>query len=57
VFLRLMKEPLMSRRALLNQSLSRPAPPEPAAPSVWRMAQTVLALYLGCTPRNGSRPR
>ena len=47
----------MSRRALLNQSLSRPAPPEPAAPSVWRMAQTVLALYLGCTPRNGGRPR
>ena len=44
----------MSRRALLNQSLSRPSPP---APGVWRMAQTVLALYLGCTPRNGSRPR
>ena len=37
-----MKEPLMSRRALLNQSLSRPSPP---APGVWRMVQTVLALY------------
>ncbi|MFB7879460.1 hypothetical protein [Brevundimonas diminuta] len=47
----------MSRRALLNQSLSRPTPPEPAAPGVWRMVQTVLALYLGCTPHNGSRPR
>ena len=44
----------MSRRALLNQSLSRPSPP---APGVRRMVQTVLALYLGCTPRNGSRPR
>ena len=42
----------MSRRALLNQSL-RPAAP----PSVWPMAQTVLALYLGCTPRDRSRPR
>jgi len=47
----------MSRRALLNQSLSRPASPEPAAPGVWRMVQTVLALYLGSTPRNGSHPR
>ena len=47
----------MSRRALLNQSLSRPGPTEPAAPSVWRMTQTVLALYLGCTPRDRSRPR
>ena len=47
----------MSRRALLNQSLSRPAPPEPTAPGVWRMAQTVLALYLGCTPRDRSSPR
>ncbi len=44
----------MSRRALLNQSLSHPSPPEPG---VWRMVQTVLALYLGCTPRNGSHPR
>jgi hypothetical protein len=42
----------MSRRALLNQSL-RPAAP----PSVWRMTQTLLALYLGCTPRNQGRPR
>lgn len=42
----------MSRRALLNQSLSPAAPP-----SVWRMTQTVLALYLGCTPRNQGRPR
>ncbi|WP_313577017.1 hypothetical protein [Brevundimonas sp.] len=47
----------MSRRALLNQSLTRSGPPERAAPGVWRMAQTVLALYLGCTPRNGGRPR
>ncbi|MEN5170352.1 hypothetical protein ABE444_12345 [Brevundimonas pondensis] len=45
----------MSRRALLNQSL-RPAAP-PGGPSVWRMTQTVLALYLGCTPRDRSRPR
>ena len=45
----------MSRRALLNQSLSPAAPP--GAPSVWRMTQTVLALYLGCTPRDRSRPR
>ena len=45
----------MSRRALLNQSL-RPAAP-PGGPSVWRMTQTVLALYLGCTPRNQGRPR
>ena len=37
----------MSRRALLNQSLNPTAPP-----SVWRMTQTVLALYLGCTPRD-----
>jgi hypothetical protein len=42
----------MSRRALLNQSL-RPAAP----PSVWRMTQTLLALYLGCTPRNQGRSR
>ena len=41
----------MSRRALLNQSL------RPASPSVWRMTQTLLALYLGCTPRDPSRPR
>ena len=54
----------MSRRALLNQSLSPAAPPGDgpgagtgAAPSVWRMTQTVLALYLGCTPRDRSRPR
>lgn len=48
----------MSRRALLNQSLSPAAPPSPAnPPSVWRMTQTVLALYLGCTPRDRSRPR
>ena len=45
----------MSRRALLNQTL-RPAAP-PGGASVWRMAQTVLALYLGCTPRDRSRPR
>ena len=45
----------MSRRALLNQSL-RPAAP-PGGPSIWRMTQTVLALYLGCTPRNPGRPR
>ena len=48
----------MSRRALLNQSL-RPASPR-GAPSVWRMTQTVLTLYLGCTPRDPadrSRPR
>lgn len=42
----------MSRRALLNQSLNRTA-----SPSVWRMTQTLLALYLGCTPRDRSRPR
>lgn len=50
----------MSRRALLNQSLNAAAPPreEPGdGPSVWRMTQTVLALYLGCTPRDRSRPR
>ncbi|HUH09911.1 MAG TPA: hypothetical protein VLZ73_05115 [Brevundimonas sp.] len=42
----------MSRRALLNQSLN------PAAPSVWRMTQTLLALYLSCTPRDpGDRSR
>jgi hypothetical protein len=46
----------MSRRALLNQSLSPAAPPG-TAPGVWRMTQTVLALYLGCTPRDRSRPR
>ena len=45
----------MSRRALLNQSLTPAAPP--GARSVWRMTQTVLALYLGCTPRDRSRPR
>ncbi|MFC5371967.1 hypothetical protein ACFPIF_05365 [Brevundimonas faecalis] len=38
----------MSRRALLNQSLTEAAEP---SPGVWRMAQTVLTLYLGCTPR------
>ena len=46
----------MSRRALLNQSLS----PASAPPSIWRMTQTLLALYLGCTPRDPgdrSRPR
>ena len=42
----------MSRRALLNQSLKPAAPP-----TVWRMTHTVLALYLGCTPRDRSRPR
>jgi hypothetical protein len=47
----------MSRRALLNQSLNRPAPPG-ATSSVWRMTQTVLTLYLGCTPRDaGDRQR
>ncbi len=47
----------MSRHGLLNQSLNRAAPPPP---SVWRMTQTILALYLGCTPRDPgdrSRPR
>jgi hypothetical protein len=47
----------MSRHGLLNQSLRRPAS---APPSVWRMTQTILALYLGCTPRDPgdrSRPR
>ncbi|WP_312781730.1 hypothetical protein [Brevundimonas sp.] len=47
----------MSRRALLNQSLRPAAPPSATSPGVWRMAQTVLALYLGCTPRNPGRPR
>jgi len=42
----------MSRRALLNQSLKPAAPP-----TVWRMTQTLLALYLGCRPRNQGRPR
>ena len=49
----------MSRRALLNQSL-KPAAPPGATASVWRMTQTVLTLYLGCTPRDPadrSRPR
>lgn len=46
----------MSRRALLNQSLKIPAPPG-AVLGVWRMTQTVLALYLGCTPRDQGRPR
>ncbi|MGH7026911.1 hypothetical protein [Brevundimonas sp.] len=44
----------MSRRALLNHSLNRASAP----PSVWRMTQTILALYLGCTPRDpGDRSR
>jgi len=50
----------MSRRALLNQSLNPAAPPGAASPGVWRMTQTLLALYLGCTPRDPadrSRPR
>lgn len=43
----------MSRRALLNQSLTPAAPP-----GVWRMTQTPLALYLGCSPRDrGDRAR
>ena len=49
----------MSRRALLNQSLKPTAPPG-AGPSVWRMTQNVLTLYLGCTPRDPAdrqRPR
>ena len=50
----------MSRRALLNQSLSPAAPPSATPPSTWRITQTLLALYLGCTPRDPgdrSRPR
>lgn len=50
----------MSRRALLNQSLNPASAPPPSAtsPGVWRMTQTVLALYLGCTPRDpGDRSR
>ncbi|HEY1071811.1 hypothetical protein [Brevundimonas sp.] len=48
----------MSRRALLNQSLNSAAPPSANPPGVWRMTQTVLALYLGCTPRDpGDRSR
>ena len=47
----------MSRRALLNQSLRPAAPPSATSPGVWRMTRSLLALYLGCTPRDQGRPR